>query len=103
MSEMTELERARRGAAAKVTPLYPYVVVLPVVPEAQTDSGIHLVQMEDATPAKAEVVKTPVEQPYLTVEVGDIVLLKKYQGLLYEIDGQEVMLVPFEAIVGRVS
>lgn len=95
-------EMARRAAARKVRPIWPWIVVLPSAPETQTDSGLHLVASEDAVPAQAEVVGLPSIPPEASTAlyVGATVFIKKYQALLYLVDKVEVMLVPHDAIVG---
>lgn len=96
-------DAARRAAARKVRPIWPWIVVLPSAPETRTDSGLHLVASEDAVPAQAEVVGLPSLIPDgsgLQVYLADTVFIKKYQALLYLVDKVEVMLVPHDAIVG---
>ena len=93
-------EDPRFVAASKVQPFGKYCVVLPLVPENVSEGGLHLVAAGDEMPAKAHVI-TAGPKCESAVE-GMLVLIKKYQGMLYEIDKEEVLLIHEDALVGQV-
>lgn len=93
-------EDPRFVAASKVQPFGKYCVVLPLVPENVSEGGLHLVAAGDEMPAKAHVVTAGPKCEF--VVDGMLVLIKKYQGMLYEIDKEEVLILSEDAIVGQV-
>lgn len=99
MSDHDEMN-TRLLAASKVEPFGEWCVVLPFVASSVSDAGLHLVTASSEMPAKAEVVGVGPDVRH--IEPGMTVLMKKYQGLLYDVDGEEVMLIHQGAIIGQV-
>lgn len=88
-------------AAKRVSPLGNWVVVVPVRDNTTTESGIELVALENAVPAKVRIVSVGQEVSPL-IAPGGIALILKYQRVVFDVDGVEVTLVPADAIVGFV-
>jgi co-chaperonin GroES (HSP10) len=88
--------------AKTITPLHKWAVVVPVRDNTTTESGIELVALETQAPAKVQVVSVGQEVSPLVVP-GAVALILKYQRVVFEVDGVEVVMVPEDAIVGFVA
>lgn len=91
-------EAGRRSTAETIVPWHNFVVVLPLAPEQVSDGGIIMPTLEQQQPALAEVIVCGPECKFAVP--GMIVLMQKYQGILYEFERQEVMLIREDALVG---
>lgn len=91
----------------KFKPMFDKVVIRPADVEETTESGILLPPSAQETPSKGEVVAvgpgTRDETGNITpllVEVGDHVVYGKYAGSDIEIDGEKLVLLEEESIMG---
>lgn len=96
-----EQEAQARAAAETVEPWWDFLVVLPLAPEERTGSGLYLPTADNEQPVRAHVVRAGPEAKFALR--GDVVLLQKYQGILYDLDGYEVMVIREPAVCGRVG
>ncbi len=89
----------------KIRPLAGYVVVEPTEAKSKTASGIYLPESAQEKPAQGKVLSVgnsllmsgmELGSP---VQVGDIVLYKKWGGDEIKVDGQELKLVKFDDLI----
>lgn len=96
--------------AAKIRPLHDRVIVKRIEQERTTASGIVIPDSAAEKPDQGEVLavgpgKTTDDGKTraLSVQVGDRVLFGKYSGQAVKIDGEEVLVMREEDIVGVVE
>lgn len=89
----------------KIRPLAGYVLVEPSEAKSKTASGIYLPESAQEKPAQGKVlsigkslVMNGMEFP-APVQVGDVVLYKKWGGDEIKVDGKELKLVKFEDLI----
>lgn len=98
-------------AVKQIQPLPGYVVVEPLEGQKQTDSGIYLPDAGEEKPQVGKIVATSasyqnehgvkVECP---VQVGDVVLYKKWGGNEVKVEGRkEVQVMKFEDVLAKIK
>ena len=86
----------------KFKPLGARVVTKEVEGEETTESGIVLPDTAREKPQTAEVVAVGAHED-IKVNIGDVVVLRKYSGTEVELDGEEHRIVDAEDILGVVE
>ena len=86
----------------KFKPLGARVVTKEVEGEETTESGIVLPDTAREKPQTAEVVAVGAHED-IKVNIGDVVVLRKYSGTEGELDGEEHRIVDAEDILGVVE
>ena len=86
----------------KFKPLGARVVTKEVEGEETTESGIVLPDTAREKPQTAEVVAVGAHED-VKVNIGDVVVLRKYSGTEVELDGEEHRIVDAEDILGVVE
>jgi chaperonin GroES len=86
----------------KFKPLGARVMVQDVEREQTTESGIVLPDTAKEKPQSAEVVAVGAHED-VKVNVGDVVVLRRYSGTGVELDGEEHRIVDAEDILGVVE
>jgi chaperonin GroES len=86
----------------KFKPLGARALVKEVEPEQTMESGIVLPDTAKEKPQSAEVVAVGAHED-IKVNVGDVVVLRKYAGTEVELDGEEHRIVDAEDILGVVE
>lgn len=84
-----------------IKPLGKRVVIKRVEAEEKTKSGIVLPGQAQEKPQFAEVVA--VSDEVETVKTGDRVIFKKYSGSEIKMDGQEVIIMDVEDLLGIIE
>lgn len=84
-----------------IRPLGKRVVIKRVEAEEKTKSGIVLPGQAQEKPQFAEVIA--VSDEVETVKVGDQVIFKKYSGSEIKMDGQEVIIMELEDLLGIIE
>ncbi len=88
----------------KLTPLGERALVKMVEGEQTTESGIVLPDTAKEKPQTAEVVEVgQFEEEGAKVEVGDVVVLRKFAGTEVDLDGEEHLIVKVEDILGVIE
>ena len=87
----------------KLTPLGERALVKMVEREQTTESGIVLPDTAKEKPQTAEVVSVAQFEAGVKVEVGDVVVLRKFAGTEIDVDGEEHLIVKVEDILGVVE
>ncbi len=86
----------------KFKPLGARVVTKEVEGEETTESGIVLPDTAREKPQTAEVVAVGAHED-VKVNIGDVIVLRKYSGTEVELDGEEHRIVEAEDILGVVE
>jgi chaperonin GroES len=86
----------------KFKPLGAHVMVKEVEREQTTESGIVLPDTAKEKPQTAEVVAVGAHED-VKVNVGDVVVVRKYSGTEVELDGEEQRIVDAEDVLGVVE
>ena len=91
----------------KINPLSDRVVVKPEAAEEKTASGIILPDTAKEKPSEGEIVavrpgalNTDGKRNPIDVKVGDKVLFSKYSGDEVKIDGQDLIIIKEEDVIG---
>ncbi|MBI2195816.1 MAG: co-chaperone GroES [Candidatus Levybacteria bacterium] len=93
----------------RIKPLAGYVLVEPTEAEEKTASGILLPDAAREKPAQGKVISvgTPLYEDgkkiVAPVNVGDVVIYKKWGGDEIKIDGKDLKLVKFDELMGIVG
>lgn len=88
----------------KLTPLGERALVKMAEGEQTTESGIVLPDTAKEKPQTAEVVEVgQFEEEGVKVEVGDVVVLRKFAGTEIDLDGEEHLIVKVEDILGVIE
>ena len=89
----------------KITPLADRVIISPDDAEEKTASGIIIPDTAKEKPQKGTIVAIGSGKPEepLTVKVGDTVLFGKYAGNEVKVEGEEVIVMREEDIMGVVE
>lgn len=87
----------------KFKPLGERALVKMVDGEQTTESGIVLPDTAKEEPQTAEVVEVGQFEEGVKVEVGDVVVLRKFAGTEVELDGEEHLIVEVEDILGVIE
>ena len=87
----------------KLTPLGERALVKMVEGEQTTESGIVLPDTAKEKPQTAEVVAVGQFEEGTKVEVGDVVVLRKFAGTEVDLDGEEHLIVEMEDVLGIIE
>jgi chaperonin GroES len=87
----------------KLKPLGERALVKMVEREQTTESGIVLPDTAKEKPQTAEVVAVGEFEEGVKVEVGEVVVLRKFAGTEVDLDGEEHLIVKIEDILGVVG
>ena len=87
----------------KFKPLGERALVKMVEREEETASGIVLPDTAKGKPQTAEVVAVGQFENGIKVDVGEVVVLRKYAGTEVKLDGEEHLIVAAEDILGVVE
>lgn len=87
----------------KFRPLGERALVKRVAREEQTASGIVLPDTAREKPQTAEVVEVGQFEEGIRVEVGDVVVMRKFAGTEFDFNGEEHLIVDAEDILGVVD
>ena len=87
----------------RIKPLGERALVKMVEREQMTESGIMLPDTAREKPQSAEVVAVGQSEEGVKVEVGDVVVLRKFAGTEVKLDGEEHLIVEVEDILGVIE
>ncbi len=87
----------------KLKPLGERALVKMVEREQTTESGIVLPDTAKEKPQTAEVVAVGEFEEGVKVEVGDVVVLRKFAGTEVDLDGEEHLIVKMEDVLGVIE
>lgn len=105
MSKTKAIQENSKKTSLRIKPLAGYVVVEPSEAQSKTASGIYLPESAQEKPAQGTVLSIgsslyvggmELSSP---VQVGDVVLYKKWGGDEIKVDGKELKLVKFEDLI----
>lgn len=95
---------------SNIKPLFDYILIKPLDEETKLPSGIVIPDSAKEKPQKGEVVAVGTgkraengETIDLTVEVGDVVMYKKWGGTEVKVEGEQHLLVKEEDILAIYS
>ncbi|MBN2724695.1 MAG: co-chaperone GroES [Deltaproteobacteria bacterium] len=85
-----------------ITPLNDYVVLKSVEVSPKNEAGIYLPENMQEKPEQGIVTAVSDELKDRGIAVGDLVIVKKYAGNEFEVEGEKVRLISWSEILGKI-